>query len=228
MMGEAKRRRLKAAVTLPPDNSIKTDIAGIVSMFWFPEGPGGACLPRACIGQAVLSACGIRSRVVAGSMLFRAGPHPTRDTLRFALPNNRGGVYQGAVVGHVWNEWGNDLIDFSVGDWQAEAALIYDTATDPADLALGPLDWQVEVPEFIWQAARPLKAAWREQGEPALGGLWYGGWFGRSEQRYSDCDLIVFDAKPHIAEKVVELRLRERIAEHRLIGSFRPPTSTRR
>jgi hypothetical protein len=36
---------------------------------------------------------------------------------------------------------------------QDEATVIYATATDPADLALGPLDWQVQVREFIWQAA---------------------------------------------------------------------------
>jgi hypothetical protein len=147
-------------------------------------------------------------------MLFRAGPHPLRDTLRFALPNNRGGFYQGVVIGHVWNECGHDLIDFSVGDWEAEAALMYATATDPTDLALGPLAWQVELPWFIWQAARPLKAAWREQGEPAVGGLWYGGWCGRIEPRYADFDPIVEAAKPHIIAKVAEMRLRERLADH--------------
>jgi hypothetical protein len=111
-MGEAKRRQMAAAKTFPLDESIKTDIAGIVSMFRFAEVPGGSCVPRACLGQAVLAACGIRSRLVAGGMLFRAGPHPIRDTLRFALPNNRGGFYQGAVIGHVWNECEHDLIDF--------------------------------------------------------------------------------------------------------------------
>jgi hypothetical protein len=205
---------MAAAKTFPLDDSIKTDIAGIVGMFWFAEVPAGNCVPRACVGKAVLAACGIQSRLVAGSMLLRAGPLPVRDTLRFALPNNRGGFYQGVVIGHVWNECEHDLIDFSAGDWEAEAALMYATATDPADLALGPLDWQVEVPAFIWQAAGPLKAAWREQGEPAVGGLWYGGWSGRIEPTYSDFDPIVRDAKPHIAEKIAELRLRERIADH--------------
>jgi hypothetical protein len=46
-----------------------------------------------------------------------------------------------------------------------------------------------------------------------LGGLWYGGWFGRSEPRYSDFDPVVRDAKPHIAAKVAELRLWERVAD---------------
>jgi hypothetical protein len=163
-MGETKRRRMTTAMKPALDDAIKTDIAGTVGMFCFPETVGGSCVPRAIITHSVLLACGIPSRLVPGGMLFRAGPHPIRDTLRFSLPNNKGGFYGGVFVGHVWNEYGSDLIDFSVGDWQAEAALIYATSTESADLALGPIDWQAPVPEFIWQPARPLKAAWCKQG----------------------------------------------------------------
>jgi hypothetical protein len=59
-----------------------------------------------------------------------------------------------------------------------------------------------------------LKAAWHEQGEPAVGGIWYGDWSARIEPPYSDFDPIVRHAKPYIAEKVVELGLRERLADH--------------
>ncbi len=139
-MGETKRRRLAPVTKTPLGDDIKTDIASTVTMFRFTEDEGGNCVPRAMIAHAVLLACGLPSRVVPGSMIFRAGPHPIRDTLRFSLPNNKGGFFQGALVGHVWNEYGSDLIDFSVGYWQAEAELNRQSRQHCQDLP-NPTPW---------------------------------------------------------------------------------------
>ena len=44
---------------------------------------------------------------------------------------------------------------------QPEADLIYENTVDPADLALGPIEWWVSPPQFIWQSAASLKTGWR-------------------------------------------------------------------
>ena len=68
-------------------------------------------------------------------MLYRCGPHRRRDTLRFCWPDNRGGYLHTGndayLIGHVWVEVGDEIADFSVGDWQAEADLITRTPLIP-------------------------------------------------------------------------------------------------
>jgi hypothetical protein len=213
-MGEAKRRRLAAAKILALPDDIKSDIAGIVAMFWFHETGGGNCIPRAIIGDAVLQACGLPSRLTEGGMLYRAGADPRRDTLRFCLPNNLGGLYQGCVVGHAWLEVDNQIVDFSLDDWADDAAEIYASTTDPDDLALGPVEWLAPVPTYLWQPAAPLKSAWRGTDEPGLGGLWYGGWTG-PKPCYANFVPLVQNAMPLIVDRVTALQLRTRILDSR-------------
>jgi hypothetical protein len=90
----------------------------------------------------------------------------------------------------------------------------------PVELAQNSLSFVQEETIVFEQAGMR-----REQGEPALGGLWYGGWMRRTEPSYSEFDPIVRAAKPHIAEKVTELRLRERIADHGVEESSTPPSA---
>ena len=40
----------------------------------------------------------------------------------------------------------DEIADFSVGDWQAEAGLICENTVDTADRALGPIEWWVSPP----------------------------------------------------------------------------------
>ena len=202
---------IKASRLISPD--LMEDIADCVRMFQVNGGePGGNCVPRALIGQIVLRECGLNSRLVAGGMLYRVGKHRRRDTLRFCLPNNKGGYLGAHLIGHVWNEYADQLVDFSACDWKAEAEEIYATTSDPEDRALGPVEWVVSAPEFIWQSADTLKAAWRPCGEPTAGNLWYGGWIGRCPDYTALADILA-NAMPHILMNIDLLRLRERVAD---------------
>ena len=154
----------------------KTTISNIVRQFDFTHSEAGNCAYRAVIGHHVLRRLGLEPRFVVGAMLYRAGKHRRRDTLRFCLPNNLGGYYQGFLIAHCWNEVGDEIVDFSAGDWQRESVSIYEHSPDPVDLALGPVEWIATPPEFIWQDAHSLKSAWRPIGQPTVGNLWYGGW----------------------------------------------------
>jgi hypothetical protein len=90
---------------------IKFDIASVVRTFDFSGADWGTCFARAALGNATLVECGLTPRLMAGGLLYRVGPHGRRDTIRFCLPDNRGGYLapmDGAsyMIGHVWNEVG--------------------------------------------------------------------------------------------------------------------------
>ena len=198
---------------------IKIDIAHVVRTFEFCGADWGTCLARAALGNATLIECGLTPRLVAGGMLYRVGPHRRRDTIRFCLPDNRGGYLApmdsaSYLIGHVWNEIGGEIADFSAGDWQAETDRMYASETNLDDLKLGPVEWSLSPPEFIWQPTEPLKAGWRSSGEPALGQIWYGPWFSHAMPDFAAYDQVVDLAMPIIADLVDELRLRERVADH--------------
>ena len=155
-------------MNIPTD--VKCRIASIVRAFAFDHYDGGVCVARALIGQQVFDALGIDTTLVFGSMLFRCGKHRTRDTLRFADHQNVGRVLSDCMIGHCWLELGDDLIDFSAGDWKSAQPLFND--------GLGAMNWVVEPPEFILQPAGSLKRPWRQKGVPEMGKVWYGGWIG--------------------------------------------------
>jgi hypothetical protein len=121
------------------------------------------------VGLAVLDECGIEAAVKAGAMLYRVGSHRKRDTLKYALPNNFGGYYDGWLVGHAWNQVGDEIVDFSAGDWAEDVEPV-----GPDD-GLGPIQWELDPPDFIWQPAKTLPR-WRSSGVPNLGDVWYGPW----------------------------------------------------
>jgi hypothetical protein len=197
---------------LIPDD-IKREIASMARGFEFYNGaPGGNCIVRAIVGHAVLLACHLPSKLTAGAMLYRAGPHPDRDTMRFCLPDNTGGYLGGLLVGHVWNEVGSDLVDFSAGDWKPEADLICASGLDLSDGTLGPIQWQIEPPDFIWYDARTVKAGWRPYGGPeVVGSIWYGDWGAHRLPDYASFNAIVKQAKTHIKNWVSEAKLVERL-----------------
>jgi len=112
-------RRLETRMIVTPD--IILEIAKLVHAVKFNA--LGACLWRAHVGQMVLGDCGIESNIVAGSMLFRVGPHRLRDTVRYAMPGKiyYGNRHNGHFMGHVWLRSGDDLVDFSVCDWYRDS-----------------------------------------------------------------------------------------------------------
>ena len=112
------------------------------------------------------------------------------------------------MLGHLWTELGDDLIDFSCGDWHREAEWQVQTAPD----GLPPITWQVEPPQYLWQKAAPLKKAWRKIGQPALGEDRYGPWQGMvpdpAEMRW-----VVNTVMGAVRREAEERRLTERVAD---------------
>jgi hypothetical protein len=198
-----------------PDD-LNCDIAGVVRAFESANIaddnlPDGNCMLRARIGHAVLTECGILSRVACGSLLYRVGKHRTRDRLRFCLPDNTGGYYEGYACGHLWIEVNGDIVDFSSGHWVAEAQLLYETTSDPADRKLGPMEWTVVPPEFIWQSAHSLKSPWRPRGQPTVGQMWYGPWWSGCSPNFGVYDRLMEETAPLIEQFVADAGLRERV-----------------
>lgn len=168
-MGEAKRRN-SIIQDIPPAR--RADIAHVVRSFEMVTGRGGTCSFRACLGHHVLNRLGIRSTIVFGAMLYRAGPHPMRDVVAFCGPGNKP---LAGVLAHCWLHCGNDLIDFSVGDWQPQASRVVDSAFDrlPTGETLEPIQWTAPaLPDFWWRP-RSSFDPWQPTGEPKLGEAWY-------------------------------------------------------
>ena len=102
------------------------------------------------------------------------------------------------MVGHVWVEVGPDLADFSAGDWRPEFERSF--ANVPTD-GLGPVNRLTEPPEFTWQDAAPLKAAWAVGGEPTIGQVWLGPWCSPKLPDFASHDAVVADAVPWIVDR---------------------------
>ena len=157
----------------------RADIAACVRSVDFVS-DGGTCAMRAVTGQKVLAMLGVKSRLVFGAMLYRAGPDELVDTVAFCGPDNRALRLDHKVLGHYWLEAGGDLIDFTVGDWREQDHL---TGGDPVydavnGVPLPPTRWTTTVPDFWWRPSAELTAPWRENKPlaletPPLGVAWY-------------------------------------------------------
>jgi hypothetical protein len=166
---------------LPAD--IRTDIARAVRSVR-PE-LQGYCWFRQTLGQHALAMLGIRTQLVIGSMLYRAGPDPLYDTLTYTSGRDNAGWFgnegtlfdpiteagpHATLAGHCWLETDDgELIDLTPGDRQAHFDELRATLRD-----VPPINWTVLPASFIWQKAEPLKSAWRITGAPPLGQCWYG------------------------------------------------------
>jgi hypothetical protein len=176
-MGEARQRRYLIEQLMRPER--RADIAACVRSVDFVS-DGGTCAMRAVTGQKVLAMLGVKSRLVFGAMLYRAGPDELVDTVAFCGPDNRALRLDHKVLGHYWLEAGGDLIDFTVGDWREQDHL---TGGDPVydavnGVPLPPTRWTTTVPDFWWRPSAELTAPWRENKPlaletPPLGVAWY-------------------------------------------------------
>ena len=172
-MGEARRRRLLAAKCSIPEH--RADIARLVRSIDIITG-GGICAFRAIVGQKVLGWLGIASRWVDGAMLYRAGPNEMSDVVAFCGPGNAGYWTDYGAAAHCWLVAGDDLIDFSVGDWQEQHAFLAGGRYDrlPNGAALPPIQWTAPpLPEFWWRPAATFTNPWRPTGTPPIGTAWY-------------------------------------------------------
>jgi hypothetical protein len=173
-MGEAKRRN---SIIRDLSPARRADIARAVRSIEVTTG-AGTCFLRAVLGHRALEYFGIRSSVVFGAMLYRAGPSPLRDVVAFCGQGNK--PQQMAEIGvgaaHHWLHCGEDLIDFSVGDWQNQSNLMINNPLDvlPTGEPIGPIQWTAPpLPDFWWQPRSSLVNPWRPTGEPELGVAWY-------------------------------------------------------
>jgi hypothetical protein len=160
------------------------------------------------IGYTLLQDLGLPAHLVFGSMLYRAGPDAMVDVMAYTGPHNTGCLIHGGMLGHIWIELGEDLIDFSCGDWQQEAKMLH--LIDPDGLP--PIMWQVLPPDYLWQSAAPLKAAWQRLGQPDLGQFWYGKWTGKLPSDLRHPQEIVDLAMGAVRQAAERLHLADRLA----------------
>lgn len=163
------------AVTIPDD--LRADIAASIRGIKFSVGGddlclGGLCLYRAVIGFEFLRLLAIPARLALGGMVYRVGPDSQRDVVSYCGEGNVGRLCEdGGFLGHCWLESGDEVVDFSVGDWRA---------TEPEDLGvLGPVQWTIEPPDFFWLPKASV-APIAGQMTPPLGRAYYTGWRGPS------------------------------------------------
>jgi hypothetical protein len=175
-MGEARRRATVRANQPVLSNADREAIAAAVRTPVLVNG-GGNCLVRNYLGLMFLSELGVAAELIKGSMLFRAGPDPLRDVVAFCGAGNAGhGSASGEFLGHVWLRVGDDLVDFTPGDWRREAELI--EATGATGDNFGAIQWRAEPEPYHWASYADTTASWRSTGEPKVGGVWYGPWGG--------------------------------------------------
>jgi hypothetical protein len=132
------------------------------------DATAGYCYPRALVGSEILNRWGIPHKIVLGSLLYRAGTEPY-DIVAFCGEDNRG-HHPGKW--HCWIENGEDLIDFSAGDWRK---LIDECPLELNPLNHPPVNWTFPPPEYIWQKRELLVSAWEPAPNgPPPGCAWYG------------------------------------------------------
>ena len=104
---------IPASIILPDD--LKADIADTVPAFTYMQVMGGTCIVRGLVGHKLLREIGLEAKLTYGAILYRAGSDPMADVVAYCGQYNTGYV-DNFVLGHLWTELGDDLIDFSCGE----------------------------------------------------------------------------------------------------------------
>jgi hypothetical protein len=195
---------------------VKRDIAKIVrSVKLVLDVPGGICTFRSATGWFVLKYLGITVNRALGGMAYQAGPDPVRDVVGFCGPRWAGCMKDGRLLGHYWLMSGNDLVDFSVGDWRA---LADETAAHyyvPGTPELNPIQWTApELPPFFWQEKAPLM---RRGPTLKVGQAFYTGFEGNppngdGSASEEDAQIMKLLA-PGLIQQCRDYRLKERLAK---------------
>ena len=191
-MGEAIRRQMNKGSHSPlfPDD-LKRDIAASVrsvEMETVSVAGGtqrvGDCLFRMFSGAQLMGMLGVNCHLEPGGMIYRTGPDPYRDVVAFGADRHSHGAMIGnRLAGHLWCRLGDEVLDFSVGDWQRISTEFEERAIMPdAERALGAQHWEVKPPEYFWKHVSELRPTDAEQRAglwiPELGKAWYMGWKG--------------------------------------------------
>ena len=75
----------------------------------------GTCIVRGLVGHKLMREIGLDPKLAYGAMLYRAGYDPMADVVAYCGQYNTGYV-DNFMLGHLWTELGDDLIDFSCGE----------------------------------------------------------------------------------------------------------------
>lgn len=173
-MGESKRKR-EAATINGIDDSRLLEAARIMELIDVQNagnlGCSGACGFRSLIGSYVLLTLGIRAQLYSGGLIYRVGPDPKRDVIKFCAPEHIGnlGVYtavEGPCAYHSWLFADGYNIDFSVGNWPAMTRRAEDRPCPEG------LQWTVDPAPSYW--VKRADKEWKLHGVPDIGKAWYG------------------------------------------------------
>jgi len=204
-----------STIVLPDD--IKHDIAKTVrSIEWTVfdvDGTavdGGMCFYRAASGAVTLHLLDIWAKPALGGMVYRAGPDEYRDVVAFCGPGNVGTIKTAEhhMLGHYFVVSGDDIIDFSVGDWKetitaGKMSEVMVPGVDP----LGAIQWTAPpLPEFFW-APRARFEPVPEMRTPELGQAWYTGFASpQPSDAQSHFETLLKDAEPSLKRIVPHVR----------------------
>jgi hypothetical protein len=169
-IAQANQRRIRREVTQPGYNPAKDPefLKGIAITVGAVEFGGlrhigGNCMLRALVGLQALQNCNVDANLHIGSLLCRVGPDDHRDVVAFCGPGNAG-------YGHGFHAWlgvGDDIIDFSVGEWRGLDPVAHEIAMgmNPMD----PVQWTVTLPNYWRKPRAEVVDPWRSVGTPELG-----------------------------------------------------------
>jgi hypothetical protein len=206
-MGEAKRRKLAGEYrstghhTIPhytvPDD-LKADIATAVRAIPLispvSSAEGGHCFIRTLLGHVLMTKLGLDCQIALGGLIYRVGPDPARDVVAFCGPGNAGAIVNGVFVGHMWLEFQDHFIDFSVGDWRGIDLSKLEREAGLQDM--GEVQWEITPPEFFWVPKREVMPVPGQQ-TPDLGKAWYTGFRGDQLPKPESIREIIDDPEMH-------------------------------
>jgi hypothetical protein len=196
---------------IPAD--IKTDIAKVVrSIEWrIIDGKrGGLCFWRTMTGVIVLTILSIPAQPALGGLIYRVGPDEHRDVVAFCGPGNVGTLMEGGLLGHWFIVSGDDIVDFSVGDWTDLSGISEFMTGQPA---LGPIQWTISPPNFFWDHRNQFRRI-PPAFTPELGRAWYTGFDGEPDIDLKTEEFLAGHTKliaKAIAQGVEFYALRERL-----------------
>jgi hypothetical protein len=200
-MRQARKDMSRAGYTPSQDRKFRDGISKIVRAVDF--GPYNFCLQRSLVARAALRRCRIDASLQLGSLLYRVGPDPYRDVIAFCGRGNAGFNDGNLAAFHAWLVVGDDIADFSVGDWAATA---YQEYTLPGAPDLGPIQWTIpRPPDYWWRPYAELTKPWRPSGTPELGVFWYGPFNGDLKAMHQDLREIEADLGPAIAAAIDQI-----------------------
>jgi hypothetical protein len=154
------------------------------------------------VGLQALHLCRIDATLHIGSLICRVGPDEYRDVVAFCLDGNAG--YGNGY--HAWIGIGDDILDFSVGDWRSIDPVVHERAAGLTPWE--PVQWTVTLPNY-WRKSRAAVAdPWRPVGTPDLGAAWYGPYDDDPSALLNRIRNLANEYGPRIAEAVEKIQRR--------------------